>query len=267
MSQNRTPKEKLEMKPHNAIVIDLPMVRNFSTGGGHGPEDTLVEGDEKIVTKKWQGYPPQNLNLVGKPLPPMPEVSIPRFTGKATYATRLNFPNQLWVRLLVSPHPRARIKSLDTSVADKMPGVAHILHYKNVPMGFPINDEVPRQGDVVAMVAADHMRVVWGDSDLAPSAPGWNSGLTTQLQGGALCNAADKMRKDLLNRAAATLKVDAVKLQIREGVISALDDPKKRVTFAELAKEQGRCDQPDRPQHSSGGDWKSDEPRHRRMFP
>jgi CO/xanthine dehydrogenase Mo-binding subunit len=155
MSQNRTPKEKLELKPHNAIVIDLPMVRNFSTGGGHGPEDTLVEGDEKIVTKKWQGYPPQNLNLVGKPLPPMPEVSIPRFTGKATYATRLNFPNQLWVRLLVSPHPRARIRSLDTSVAEKMPGVAHILHYKNVPMGFPINDEIPRQGDVVAMVAAD----------------------------------------------------------------------------------------------------------------
>ena len=36
-----------------------------------------------------------------------------------------------------------------------MPGVAHILHYKNVPMGFPINDEIPRQGDVVAMVAAD----------------------------------------------------------------------------------------------------------------
>ena len=66
--------------------------------------------------------------------------------------------------------------------------------------------------------------------------PGWNSGLTTQLQGGALCNAADKMRKDLLNRAAAALKVDAAKLQIREGVISAADDAKKRITFAELAK-------------------------------
>ena len=24
------------------------MVRNFSTGGGHGPEDTLVEGDSKM---------------------------------------------------------------------------------------------------------------------------------------------------------------------------------------------------------------------------
>ena len=143
MSQEKKPKEKIEVKPHNAIVIDLPMVRNFSTGGGHGPEDTLTEGDEKTVTKKWQGYPPQNLNVVGKPMPAMPEVSIPRFLGKATYATRLNFPNQLWVKLLVSPHPRARIKSLDVSAAEKMPGVVHILHYKNVPMGFPLKDEIP----------------------------------------------------------------------------------------------------------------------------
>jgi CO/xanthine dehydrogenase Mo-binding subunit len=155
MSQNRRPKEKIETSPHNSIIIDLPMVRNFSTGGGHGPEDTLVEGDDKIVTKKWQGYPPQNLNLVGKPMPAMPEVSIPRFTGKAEYTTRVNFPNQLWVKLLVSPHPRAKIMSIDTSAAEKMPGVAHILTYKNAPRGFPLTDQIDYQGDVVAMVAAD----------------------------------------------------------------------------------------------------------------
>src|SRR5437870_10324142 len=112
MSQEKKPKEKIEVKPHNAIVIDLPMVRNFSTGGGHGPEDTLVEGDQKIVTKKWQGYPPANLNVVGKPLPPLPEVAIPRFTGKADYATRVLFPNMLHVRFLTSPHPHSRIKTI-----------------------------------------------------------------------------------------------------------------------------------------------------------
>src|SRR5438477_8521214 len=112
MNQNRTPKPKLEVKPHGAIVIGLPMVRNFSTGGGHGPEDTITEGDEKIVTKKWQGYPPQNLNLIGKPLPPMPEVAIPRFTGKAEYSTRMMFPNMLHAKLLTCPHPRARIAKI-----------------------------------------------------------------------------------------------------------------------------------------------------------
>ena len=109
MSQNRqnsqTPKEKIYSHPHATIVVNQPMVRTYSTGGGHGPEDTLVEGDEKIVTKKWQGYPPQNLNLIGKPLAPMPEVAIPRYTGKAEFATRVNFPNMLHAKLLTSPHP------------------------------------------------------------------------------------------------------------------------------------------------------------------
>src|SRR5438876_112261 len=95
MSQNpQKPKEKIVSKAHHSIVIDMPMVRNYSTGGGHGPEDTLVEGDSKIATKKWQGYPPQNLNLVGKPHPPMPEVAIPRYVGKAQYATRILLPRE-----------------------------------------------------------------------------------------------------------------------------------------------------------------------------
>src|SRR6266850_1301053 len=93
MSQNsQKPKIKLEPGTESVIQVKLPMVRNFSTGGGHGPEDTLVEGDENIVTKKWQGYPPANLNVVGKAMPAMPEVSIPRFTGKAEYTSRIWFP-------------------------------------------------------------------------------------------------------------------------------------------------------------------------------
>ena len=100
MSQNQKPKEKLTSTPHDSIIIDLPMVRTFSTGGGHGPEDTLTEGDEKIVTKKWQGYPPENLKVVGKPMPPMPEVAIPRYLGKAEYATRVVLPNMLHARVI-----------------------------------------------------------------------------------------------------------------------------------------------------------------------
>ena len=152
MRQNKV---KLEPKPESLIQVKLPMVRNFSTGGGHLPGDTLVEGDDKIVTKKWQGYPPVDLKLGGKALPPLPEVAIPRFTGKAEYTTRLSFPNMLWVKLLVCPHPRAKITSIDTSAAEKMPGVAHVLTYKSVPQGFKLTDQIEYQGDIVAMVAAD----------------------------------------------------------------------------------------------------------------
>src|SRR5919112_300945 len=101
MSQNR--KTRIVSSTESVTVINQPLVRDFSTGGGHGPGDTLIEGDEKIVTKKWQGYAPENLNVLGKSLPPMPEVSIPRFTGKAEYASRVWFPNLLYVKMLGCP--------------------------------------------------------------------------------------------------------------------------------------------------------------------
>ncbi len=154
-NQNPKPKQKIEAKPEHVIIVNQPMVRDFSTGGGHGPEDVLVEGDSKIVTKKWQGYPPKNLNLLGKPHPPMPEVAIPRYTGKAQYATRILLPNMLWGRLLTSPHPRAKVKRLDVSKAEKMPGVAYILTPGNAPKSYPLPDELFFQGEIVAIVAAD----------------------------------------------------------------------------------------------------------------
>jgi xanthine dehydrogenase YagR molybdenum-binding subunit len=153
MSQNQKP--KIQPRTNSVISINLPMVRDFSTAGGHSPADTLVEGDEKLVTKKWQGYPPQNLNLIGKPRPPMPEVAIPRYTGKAEFATRVMFPNMLYSKLLCSSHPHAKIKSIDTSKAERMPGVAHILTYKNAPSTYPMFEELSFQGEVVAIVAAD----------------------------------------------------------------------------------------------------------------
>ena len=137
MSQNAST-TKIEATPHSTVVINQPMVRDYSTGGGHLPGDTLVEGDERIVTRKWQGYPPEDLNVVGKPMPPMPEVAIPRFTGTAQYATRVVLPNMLYAKVLTCPHPRARIQSLDTSKAGRMPGVAYILTHRNAPSTYPL---------------------------------------------------------------------------------------------------------------------------------
>jgi CO/xanthine dehydrogenase Mo-binding subunit/aerobic-type carbon monoxide dehydrogenase small subunit (CoxS/CutS family) len=151
----RNPLTKIEATPESVIQIKQPMVRNFSTGGGHLPGDTLVEGDGKIVTQKWQGYRPENLKVVGKSMPPMPEIAIPRYTGKAMYASRVLVPNLLYAKPLTSPHPHARIKSLDTSKAEGMPGVAYILTYKNAPSTYPLSQELHFQGDLVAIVAAD----------------------------------------------------------------------------------------------------------------
>jgi len=163
----RGSKTKIEASPDSIIQIKQPMVRTYSTSGGHLPGDELVEGSQKTVTKKWQGYAPENLNVVGKLMPALPEVSVPRFTGKAQYGSRVWFRDLLYVRFLTCPHPHAKIKSLDTSAAEKMPGVAHILTYKNAPkpggpapVGFrvtpePLPQELNLQGEVVAIVAAE----------------------------------------------------------------------------------------------------------------
>ena len=163
----RGSKTPINYSPDSIVQIKMPMVRDYSTIGGHSPGAEVLEGAQKTVTKKWQGYPPENLNVIGKPLPPLPEVSIPRFTGKAQYASRVWFPDLLYVKFLTCPHPHAKIKNLDTSAAEKMPGVAYVLTYKNapkskgpVPGGFravpePLPQELNLQGEVVALVAAE----------------------------------------------------------------------------------------------------------------
>ena len=162
----------------SVIQVKLPPIRNFSTGGGHGPEDTLIEGDAKIVTKKWQGYPPVNLNVVGKPMPPLAEIAIPRFTGKAEYTSRVLLPGSLYAKFLTSPHPHARIKNIDTAKAEKLPGVAYILTYKNAPRSYLLPQELSFQGEVVAIVAAatedlaeDAVEAIEVEYEVLPSAP------------------------------------------------------------------------------------------------
>ena len=98
----RGSKTPIEAEPESVVHIKMPMVRDYSTSGGHLAGDEVIEGASKTVTKKWQGYPPENLNVLGKPLPPLPEVSIPRFTGKAQYASRVWFPDLLYARFLTS---------------------------------------------------------------------------------------------------------------------------------------------------------------------
>src|SRR5437763_2542146 len=146
---------KIEPSLEGAKIITLPMVRNFSTGGGHGPGDTLIEGDGRIATRKWQGHPPVDLAIIGKPQTPLREVVEPRYRGTAQFATRVQLPGMLHAKFLRSPYPRAVIRRLDTSVAEKMPGVHHILTHRNAPRTNPLHTELVLQGDIVAIVAAE----------------------------------------------------------------------------------------------------------------
>lgn len=68
--------------------------------------------------------------VIGKSLPRVDAVD--KVTGAAKYAADVNLPGQLWAKFLHSPHGHARIKSVDVSKAEALPGVIAVLHAGNI---------------------------------------------------------------------------------------------------------------------------------------
>src|SRR5690348_17871097 len=56
-----------------------------------------------------------------------------KVTGEFAYSSDLWIDGMLWGATLRSPHPRARILSVDISAAVKHPGVEAILTHEDVP--------------------------------------------------------------------------------------------------------------------------------------
>jgi xanthine dehydrogenase D subunit len=91
----------------------------------------------------------------------------PKVQGSFAFSSDLYMKGMLWGKTLRSPHPSARIVSIDTSAAEAMPGVAAVLTWRDVP-GNPnfglggrdqpvlAKDVVRYQGEPIAIVAADH---------------------------------------------------------------------------------------------------------------
>lgn len=93
--------------------------------------------------------------------------SVPKVTGEFAYSSDLNEPEMLWGRTLRSPHPHARIVSIDLGPALALAGVHAVLTHADVPgkktYGLEFADQpvlaidrVRYHGEPVALVAADH---------------------------------------------------------------------------------------------------------------
>ena len=74
--------------------------------------------------------PPQiaPLNTVGHNVPRIDAVE--RVTGRATYTRDVRLPGMLYARVLTSPHPHARIVSIDVSRARGLPGVRAVITHE-----------------------------------------------------------------------------------------------------------------------------------------
>ena len=68
---------------------------------------------------------------VGKPLQRLD--GIDKVTGSARYAADIKLENMLHAKLLRSPHAHARVKHIDTSAAEKLPGVRAVASILEVP--------------------------------------------------------------------------------------------------------------------------------------
>ncbi|MEU6035854.1 xanthine dehydrogenase subunit D [Actinomadura sp. NPDC047616] len=102
--------------------------------------------------------------------PPRPDGTL-KVTGEFAYASDLWMDGMLWGATLRSPHPRARITSIDIGPALATPGVHAVLTHEDVPgdkvygldgtRDQPVLaiGEVRHQGEPVALVAADHPEI------------------------------------------------------------------------------------------------------------
>ncbi len=103
------------------------------------------------------------LTIVGQPVPRVDGAE--RVTGQARYTSDIQLPGLLHARILRSPHPHARVKSVDISAAEALPGVrAVICHTNTAPIkwyrsSFLFDSTLRHVGDEIAAVAADSLEI------------------------------------------------------------------------------------------------------------
>lgn len=111
----------------------------------------------------------ERLSVVGKSLPRVD--ALDKVTGRAEYASDVELPGMLHAKVLRSAHAHARILAIDTSEAEKLPGVRAVITGADMPKNPPLEalrkellavppyslatDRARYTGEEIAAVAAD----------------------------------------------------------------------------------------------------------------
>ncbi len=105
-------------------------------------ETQEVEIEVPDIEAQWGD--PANMRWLGKRIPRVEGAD--KVTGRAKYTYDIQLPGMLYGKILRSPYPHARIRSIDASEAEKMPGVKAVIT--------DLTREVNYVGEEVAAVAA-----------------------------------------------------------------------------------------------------------------
>jgi len=174
-------------------VGQLRAIRRYLAGRDAQPADTVAinPAPHKSLAHAADLHGKLRGTSVGKAVEKLDSRSI--LHGKAVYTDDLAAPDALVIKILRSPHAHARIRSIDTSKAHKVPGVELILTWEDVPQtrftlagqSYPepspydrliLDREVRYAGDEVAIIAADSertalkaMRLIKVDYEILPA--------------------------------------------------------------------------------------------------
>ena len=102
-------------------------------------------------------------SIIGKPRRKVDGLA--KATGEAVYADDIVLPGMLHAKTLRSPHPHARIRSIDTSKAEALPGVHGVITGQDLPIRYGV---IPWTPDETAL-AVDKVRFI-GDEVAAVAA-------------------------------------------------------------------------------------------------
>ena len=99
--------------------------------------------------------------------------ALEKVTGEADYCADLKIPGMLFGKIKRSPYPFARILSIDTSSAQKLPGVRAVITAQDVTQfayGLVLLDELPLASDYVRYIGDEVAAVAAVDEDTAEEA-------------------------------------------------------------------------------------------------
>ncbi len=112
----------------------------------------------------------QDFIAIGKRIPKTDAEE--KVTGRAVYINDLKLPGMLYGKILYSPHAHARILRIDTSQAERLPGVKAVLTGYNIPtirFGF-YKDNTPLKANKVCSFRDEVAAVAAIDPDIAEEA-------------------------------------------------------------------------------------------------
>jgi xanthine dehydrogenase molybdopterin-binding subunit B len=124
-------------------------------------EEGFIETIGEVTEEKYKSLPENDkLKYIGKKINRYDGYA--KVSGNAKYTFDIKLPGMAYARILGSPYPNAKVKSIDDNKARKVKGVIDIIHKNNIdPIpwysdnGNLFDENVKHEGDEVACVVAE----------------------------------------------------------------------------------------------------------------